>query len=221
MAFSLPSLANDINIVGRTGVASRYFSGLWAKLTGEIVKQETRQDTLLAQIMGVKLDTEAALSQASTAAAIANSAGENVPSGGETGKVFDVISSAFVPVSSVALTGITAGTLRFDTTNIYTSQASQIVGNQIFLGSYRILERLTSGGASNVLFLGTWTGERETDPSLPQLVESFIDNKAALDAARPAVGLIGNVTYTLEVARASGTNTATNMFADFRVAKAS
>jgi len=44
--------------------------------------------------------------------------------------------------------------------------------------------------------------------------------QAALDAVRPTVGITGNVTYRLQVARASGSNTVTAAFADFRAAQA-
>jgi hypothetical protein len=219
MVFTLPPLANDVNIVGRTGVASRYFSALWAKLTGEIVSQEAKQDTLLVQVLAAQSaaamaqsSAAAAQGQAQTANATANSAAANFPAA----------SSAWVVVSTIDLPGITAGTLRFDTTSIYERSipvVSGVLSGTTFSGLFRIREQTTGGGSPATLVSGTWSAIRETDPFV--FIITNVDDVAALNAARPAVGLTGTVRYTFEVSRASGSTTVTNIGADFRAAKAS
>lgn len=173
-------------------------------------------------IAGVKTaqsQANAAVSQASTAAATANSAGSGLASGSVTGSEFDCNSGTRVIVAAVPLTGITAGTMRFDTTAIYPifPNTKQANGFQ-FYGTFWITEQLTSGGTKNDLYTGTWTGLGETVGTND--ADVFIDDTVTLDAARPTIGITGNVTYRLEVARASGDEIISKAYADFRAAKA-
>jgi hypothetical protein len=160
----------------------------------------------------------AASSQAATAAATGTSAGSGFPSGGVVNQQFDCTSGTRVTIASVPLIGVTAGTLRFDTTALYAVYPTTgITGVSTFFGTFWITEQLTSGGTINDLYTASWSGLNEGFGA----VDIYIDNQAALDAARPTAGITGNVTYRLQVARASGSNSVTAAFADFRAAQAS
>jgi hypothetical protein len=168
-------------------------------------------------ILNAKTAANAATSQAQTAAAIASSAGAGLASNGVVGVLFGCSSAARVEVASTALVGVTAGTLRFDTTSIYALNTANIVPDGIFSGGFWITQRLTAGGPKTDLYADTFTliSERQG------IYHAYINNIPALDAARPATGPVGGVTYGLDVARVSGTQVATNFSLDFRVAQAS
>jgi hypothetical protein len=158
---------------------------------------------------------EAAISQAQTAAASASSAGAGKASNAVVGQVFNSASSTRVIAASVPLVGVVAGTLQFDTTSIYSDVATALTG-VFYSGTFWITEQLTSGvGPKNDLLTGGITVFKDGG-----FIEVFINDQATLDAARPAAGILGNVTYRLEVARATGTASLTNALADLRAAQA-
>jgi hypothetical protein len=159
----------------------------------------------------------AASSQAQTANAAASSAGAGLASGAVVAQQFDCTSGTRVTIASVPLVGVTAGTLRFDTTNFYALYPNTVLSSPAdFLGTFWITEQLTSGGPINDLYTDTWTAINAGQGD----VTVFIDDPTSLDAARPTAGITGNVTYRLQVARASGVNTITSAYADFRAAQA-
>ena len=92
-----------------------------------------------------------------------------------------------------------------------------MTGFSTFFGDFWITEQATSGGVINDLYTDTWSGLNAGGGD----VSIGLDDQPALDAARPTVGITGNVTYRLQVARASGSNTVISAFADFRAAQAS
>lgn len=203
---AIPPLPRGMRIQNTDGTVSADFARWWQQnIAG--VKQ--------AQSQAV-----AAVSQAATAAATANSAGSGLASGSAPNVEFDCNSGTRVVVAAVPLTGITAGTLRFDTTAIYALYPlTKIANGTQFFGTFWITEQLTSGGTKNDLYTGTWSGQGEGNGAND--ADVFIDDPVTLDAARPTVGITGNVTYRLEVARTSGAQIISKAYADFRAAKAS
>lgn len=174
----------------------------------------------IAGIKTAQSQANAAVSQAATAAATATSSGSGFASGSVINSEFDCTSTTRVIVAAVPLMGITAGTLRFDTSNIYALFPQTVIANGFqFYGTFWITEQLTSGGPKNDLYTGTWTGLAESGGTA--FADVFIDDTVTLDAARPTAGITGDVTYRFEVARASGSQIISKAYADFRAAQAS
>lgn len=208
---AIPPLPRSMRIQNTDGTVSSDFARWWQ--LNVVATQEVQ-----VQAQTAASAATAAQSQAATAAATATSSGSGFPSGGAVNQQFDCTSGARVTIATVPLIGVTAGTLRFDTTALYAIYPqSEISGVSTFFGDFWITEQLTSGGTINDLYTDTWSGLNAGFGD----VSIGIDDQAALDAARPTVGITGNVTYRLQVARASGSNTVTSAYADFRAAQAS
>ena len=207
---AIPPLPKNMRLQNADGSVSADFARWWQlNVVATGAAQERAQVAASA--------AAASASQAQTAAATATSAGAGFASGGVVGQQFDCSSSTRVTIASVPLIGVTAGTLRFDTTALYAVYpTTEMSGLSTFFGDFWITEQLTSGGTINDLYTDTWTGINAGQGD----VSIGIDDQAALDAARPTVGITGNVTYRLQVARASGSNSVTAAFADFRAAQA-
>lgn len=208
---AIPPLPANMRIQNDNGQVSADFARWW-----QLNVVETER--VAVAVVTATSAASAAASQAQTANAAASSAGSGFASGAVVNQQFDCTSGTRVTIASVPLIGVTAGTLRFDTTNLYSVFPDTILSSPSdFLGTFWITEQLTSGGAINDLYTDTWTAINAGQGD----ITVFIDDQAALDAARPAAGITGNVTYRLQVARASGTNTITAAYADFRAAQAS
>jgi hypothetical protein len=207
---AIPPLPRNLRIQNDDGSVSADFARWWQL---NVVATEAVQ----AQAQTAASAATAAQSQAATAAATATSSGAGFPSGGVVSQQFNCTSGARVTIATVPLIGVTAGTLRFDTTALYAIYPqTEITGLSTFFGDFWITEQATSGGAINDLYTDTWSGLNAGAGE----VDIYIDDQAALDAVRPTVGITGNVTYRLQVARASGFNTVTSAYADFRAAQA-
>ena len=207
---AVPPLPKNLRIQNADGTVSADFARWWQlNVVATSAAQEQAQVAVSA--------AAAASSQAATATATGTSAGSGFASGGVVNQQFDCTDGTRVTIATVPLIGVTAGTLRFDTTALYSIFAQTEVTGSSFFGDFWITEQLTSGGTINDLYTATWFGLNEG----AGIVSVYIDDQAALDAARPTAGITGNVTYRLQVARASGTNSVTSAFADFRAAQAS
>jgi hypothetical protein len=208
---AVPPLPKNMRLQNADGTVSADFARWWQL---NVVATGAAQE----QAQAAASAAAASASQAQTAAATATSAGSGFPSGGVVNQQFDCTSATRVTIATVPLIGVTAGTLRFDTTALYpVYPQTEISGVSTFFGDFWITEQLTSGGPINDLYTDTWSGLNAGAGD----VSIQIDDQATLDAARPTVGITGNVTYRLQVARASGSNTVTAAFADFRAAQAS
>lgn len=208
---AIPPLPRSMRIQNLDGTVSSDFARWWQL---NVVATDAAQ----VQAQTAASAATAAQSQAATAAATATSSGSGFPSGGVVSQQFDCTSATRVTIATVPLIGVTAGTLRFDTTALYAIYPqTEISGVSTFFGDFWITEQLTSGGTINDLYTDTWSGINAGFGD----VSIGIDDQAALDAARPTAGITGNVTYRLQVARASGSNTVTSAYADFRAAQAS
>ncbi len=208
---AIPPLPRNLRIQNADGSVSADFARWWQL---NVVATEAVQ----FQAQTAASAAAASASQAATAAATATSAGSGFASGGVVNQQFDCTSATRVTIATVPLIGVTAGTLRFDTTALYAVYpTTEMTGFSTFFGDFWITEQATSGGVINDLYTDTWSGLNAGQGE----VDIYIDDQAALDAARPTVGITGNVTYRLQVARASGTNTVTSAYADFRAAQAS
>ncbi len=208
MAFILDRLRRGVGLVGNTGAATDWFAILWDKTVGqieatvsEIVATNARQDAQLAQLLAVQ--------------AAVNSQASGKPSGTSGPTSFGVSGAGRVTIGTVALTGVVAGTLRFDSTRIYIDGIKTAV-TDAFSGTYWITEEPTSGGTETDILTGSWTA----DPVGPGEPVVIVFPGATVDAARPTATNTGDVTYRLEVARASGTAVLTNALATFRAAQA-
>ena len=208
---AIPPLPRNLRIQNADGSVSADFARWWQL---NVVATDAAQ----VQAQTAASAAAASASQAATAAATATSAGSGFASGGVVSQQFDCTSATRVTIATVPLIGVTAGTLRFDTTALYAVYpTTEMTGLSTFFGTFWITEQATSGGVINDLYTDTWSGLNAGQGE----VDIYIDDQPALDAARPTVGITGNVTYRLQVARASGTNTVTSAFADFRAAQAS
>ena len=208
---AIPPLPRNLRIQNADGSVSADFARWWQL---NVVATEAVQ----VQAQTAASAAAASASQAATAAATATSAGSGFASGGVVNQQFDCTSATRVTIATVPLIGVTAGTLRFDTTALYAVYpTTEMTGLSTFFGTFWITEQATSGGVINDLYTDTWSGLNAGQGD----VSIGIDDQPVLDAARPTVGITGNVTYRLQVARASGTNTVTSAFADFRAAQAS
>ena len=208
---AIPPLPRNLRIQNDDGTVSADFARWWQL---NVVATQAVQ----VQAQTAASAAAASASQAATAAATATSAGSGFASGGVVNQQFDCTSGTRVTIATVPLIGVTAGTLRFDTTALYVVYpTTEMTGLSTFFGTFWITEQATSGGVINDLYTDTWSGLNAGQGD----VSIGIDDQPALDAARPTVGITGNVTYRLQVARASGTNTVTSAFADFRAAQAS
>ena len=208
---AIPPLPRNLRIQNADGSVSADFARWWQL---NVVATDAAQ----VQVQTAASAAAASASQAATAAATATSAGSGFASGGVVNQQFDCTSATRVTIATVPLVGVTAGTLRFDTTALYAVYPqTEITGLSTFFGDFWITEQATSGGVINDLYTDTWSGLNAGGGD----VSIGLDDQPALDAARPTVGITGNVTYRLQVARASGTNTVTSAFADFRAAQAS
>ena len=215
---AIPPLPRNLRIQNEDGTVSADFARWWQLNVVATEAVQVQAETAQVQAQTAASAAAASASQAATAAATATSAGSGFASGGVVNQQFDCTSATRVTIATVPLVGVTAGTLRFDTTALYAVYPqTEITGISTFFGDFWITEQLTSGGPINDLYTDTWSGLRAG----PGDTEIQIDDQPALDAARPTVGITGNVTYRLQVARASGFNTVISAFADFRAAQAS
>jgi hypothetical protein len=125
-------------------------------------------------------------------------------------------------VATVNLTGITAGTLRFDTTNVLVNGGLTEVTGGPFSGEYRITEEPTSGGTVTTLLSGVWSAVGTIIiPGEPIEPATISFPSSDLIAPRPTIVNTGNVTYRLQVRRSSGSAVLTGALAILRAAKAS
>ena len=213
---AIPPLSNTLEIVGPNRIASGPFAIYWGQVRKSIEDQiaaiiavNIEQTNLLRQVL-------AAQSSANAANAALNSINSGFPSGTSGPTSFGVSSTSYVTVGTIALTGITAGTLRVDTTRLLVDGFSTTLTSGSLSADYRITEEPTSGGAVTTCLTGAWSASQlSADP-----VE-IIFPEATVDAARPTLVNTGNVTYKLQVRRASGSAILTNAMAIFRAAKAS
>lgn len=209
MAFSLPPLNRQSAIIGAAGRASDAFAQYWQRVLNavsgairDIQATNVRQDAQLAQLLAIQ--------------AAVNSQGAGLPSGTSGPTRFGVPSATRVIAGTVSLAGITAGTLRFDTTVVYADLTTAVTDGP-FSGTYWITEELTSGGPKTDILTGAWSAEFVA-PGEPVLVTW---PGSVIGAARPATTNTGAVTYRLELARASGTAVLTGALATFRAGQAS
>lgn len=221
MAFTLPPLGDNGEIVTPTRRASLAFSRYWQRVLNEITKVinsiqsvQTEQSAVLARLLASELMTTAASNQAQSAAATANSAAAGKSAGAAVGVVWSCPTTARTVIASVPLVGIVAGTLRFDMTRIYPSGATAM-GSDLASGLWWITEELTSGGARTDILTGPWSATGAGGLAFALA----IDNESSLDAARPTAVNLGDVTYRLEIQRTSGF-AVTDAMADLRVAQA-
>lgn len=209
MAFTLPPLNRQSAIIGTAGRASDAFAQYWQRVLNaiggaitDIRSTNERQDAQLAQLLAVQ--------------AAVNSQAAGLPSGTSGPTRFGVSSGTRIIAGSVNLTGVVAGTLRFDTTRLNADSLTTVTAGPL-AGTYWITEEPTSGGTKTDILTGSWTA---TLPGPGEPVEIVFPD-ATVDAARPATTNTGAVTYRLELARASGSAVLTNAIATFRAGQAS
>lgn len=213
----IPPLNRSAPVVTHNLTASNSFAIYWANVIAaikaqiaDIVSINTEQTNLLNQILAVQASSNAAN-------AALNSINLGFPSGTSGPSVFGVSSTSWVTVGSVDLMGVTAGTLRFDTTRLLVDGINtDITGSPTLLADYQITEEPTGGGSVTVCLSGSWTATKDFVSGLVEIDFPV----ATVDAARPTMVNTGNVTYRLQVRRASGSNSLANAVAIFRAAKA-
>lgn len=212
--FTLPPLGDQTEIVTQSRRPSLAFSRYWNSVITRLVSEINTQSEILARLTANEINVAAVASQAQSAAATANSAATGVSAGVIIRAPWSSVTMARTVVATVPLTGVVAGTLRFDTTRLYPEGTSSMVG-EFTSGTWWISEQLTSGGAKTDLLTGFWTA----DGGGEFILSLAINDEAALDAARPTAVNVGAVTYRLEVQRTSG-GAINSAFADLRVAQA-
>jgi hypothetical protein len=230
VAISIPPLNRALEIVTRNRIAGDAFATYWGQVLAAIKSQFTaieavnaEQAAQLATVNAILVEQANQLNQilaaqasANLANAALNSINSGFPSGTSGPASFGVSSTSYVTIGTVALTGITAGTLRFDTTRLLVDGFSTSLTSGLLAADYRITEEPTSGGAVTTCLTGTWTASQLSGDPV-----DIVFPEATVDAARPTLVNTGNVTYKLQVRRASGSAVLTNAMAIFRAAKAS
>ncbi len=219
---AIPPLNRQDRIIAQNGTASTSFSIYWALVLKSIEDQFASINTLIAgqaaqlvTITNLLNQVLAAQASANAANAALNSINSGLPSGTSGPTTFGVSSGTYATVGTVALTGVTAGTLRFDTTRLLSDGFVTGLTSGPLSADYRITEEPTGGGTVTTCITGTWTASiLSGDP-----VE-IVFPEATLDAARPTLVNTGNVTYRLQVRRASGSAVLTGAKAIFRAAQA-
>lgn len=219
---NIPPLNRMTPIVTEDRMASNSFAIYWANVITSIQKQITDISDIIADIQAVNIEQTNLLNQilaaqasANAANAALNSINSGLPSGTSGPTTFGVSSTSYVTVGTVALTGVTAGTLRFDTTRLLNDGFATTLTGGALVADYQITEELTSGGPPAVCLTGTWSASQLSgDP-----VEIVFPD-ATVDAARPTLTITGNVTYKLQVRRASGSAVLGGAKAIFRAAQA-
>ena len=212
----IPPLNRQGSIVNRNGTPSNSFAIYWQNVIKAIQKQiadiiavNNEQTNLLNQILEAQ-------ATANAANAALNSMNSGFPSGTSGPFAFGVSSTSWLTIGTVSLTGVTAGTLRFDTTRLLINGFATTVTDGPLAADYQIAEELTGGGPVSVCLSGTWTAEQVAgDPA--EIVFPF----ATVDAARPTIVNTGAVTYRLQVRRSSGIAVLAGARAIFRAAQAS
>jgi hypothetical protein len=212
----IPPLNRSAPVVTRNFTASNSFAIYWANVIAaikaqiaDIVAINNEQTNLLNQIL-------AAQASANAANAALNSLNSGLPSGTSGPTTFGVSSTSWVTVGTVVLTGVTAGTLRFDTTRLLGDGFVTTLTGGALAADFRITEEPTGGGAVTDCVTGTWSATvLSGDP-----VE-IVFPEATVDAARPTLVNTGNVTYRLQVRRASGSAVLAGAKAIFRAGQAS
>lgn len=203
MAFSLPPLNNNLEIVTRGGKASNAFARYWQKLLSAITTQENMQDDLLAQIVAAtnlaqqaNTNATAAQAAANTANQTANSATLTFPAGSVTDTIWNCTDTVFTTVATVQLTGVTAGILKFTTTRLLVNSSSYI---SVAEGEYkwRLTEELASGGGETIIITGTFSVEKLSG----NLLAAVFSDVTALDALEYALVNTGTVKYRLQIAK--------------------
>lgn len=212
---AIPPLNRQNKIIAANGTADTAFAIYW----GQVIKSIEDQ---LAAIKAVNIEQTNLLNQVIAAQASANAANaalnsinSGLPSGTSGPTTFGVSSGTYVTVGTIALTGITAGTLRFDTTRLLVDGFVTGLTGGALSADYRITEEPTSGGTVTDCITGTWTAT-----ILPGDPVEIVFPEATVDAARPTLVNTGNVTYKLQVRRASGAGVLTGAMAIFRAAQA-
>lgn len=212
----IPPLNRQGSIVNRNGTPSNAFAIYWQNVIKAIQKQiadivavNNEQTNLLNQIL-------AAQASANAANAAVNSLNSGLPSGTNGPNTFGVSSTSWVTIGTVNLTGVTAGTLRFDTTRLLVDGFSTTLSNKPLNANYRITEEPTGGGTVTVCLSGSWTADQ-----FPGDPVEITFPEATVDAARPTLVNTGAVTYRLQVQRSSGTAILDDAMAIFRAAQAS
>lgn len=213
---NIPPLNRSLELVSLSRTPSNAFAIYWAEVIkaiqaqiADIVAINVEQTNLLNQIL-------AAQASADAANAALNSINSGLPSGTSGPTTFGVSSTSWVTVGTVALTGVTAGTLRFDTTRLLGDGFVTTLTGGALDADFRITEEPTSGGTVTDCVTGTWSAT-----VLPGDPVEIVFPDATVDAARPTLVNTGNVTYKLQVRRASGSAVLAGAKAIFRAAQAS
>lgn len=201
MAFKFPPLERGFKISDASGIVSDAFARFWQKFGSELTKQETTQDALLQQILTAQAAASAAQASANAANASSNSVGSGKVSGTSNLQNFSCSSVVRATIATVNLTGVVAGTLRFDTTSIFGSYPLTSLIGTAFSGNIFITEQSTSGGAVTDIYSGSITAVNDGEGGI-----EFTYDQAAIDALRPTAVNVGNVTYRLQIAKTGSVN---------------
>lgn len=219
---AIPPLSRSLEIVTKGRTAGNSFAIYWSNVLKAIEKQFTdiatvnsQQAAMLVEQANLLNQVLSAQSSANAANAALNSINLGLPSGTGGPTTFGVSSSSFVTIGTVALMGVTAGTLRFDTTRLLNDGFVTTLSGGALAADYQITEQPTGGGAVTVCLSGTWSASQ-----FPGDPVDIVFPYATVDAARPVVVNTGNVTYRLEVRRSSGSAVLAGAKAIFRAAKA-
>lgn len=219
---NIPPLNRAAPVVTRNLTASNSFAIYWANVISAIQGQISDINAIIADIVAINVEQTNLLNQilaaqasANAANAALNSINSGLPSGTSGPNTFGVSSTSWTTIGTVALTGVTAGTLRFDTTRLLNDGFATTLTSGPLAADYQITEELTSGGPPAVCLTGTWSASQLSgDP-----VE-IVFPEATVDAARPTLTITGSVTYKLQVRRASGSAALAGAMAIFRAAQA-
>lgn len=212
MSISLDRLRRGFALVGSDRGATDWFSRLWDRTMGTIERNDADIRAALAAAGIAVREGQNAQSQAQTAAATANSAAAGKAAASVVGVGWTGPTTSWQTVASVDLTGVVAGTLRFDTTRIYAS-ASATASEAAAL--YSLQFRIRESGGTVLYGPATVTVE-----VFEGTVSITIFDVAPLDAARPAVVTTGAVTYELQLQGTGAVSIISGGLADFRVAQA-
>lgn len=212
MAISLDRLRRGFALVGSDRGATDWFSRLWDRTMGTIERNDADIRAALEAAGIAVREGQNAQSQAATAAATANSAAAGKAAGSVVGARWVGPGTGWLTIASVDLTGVVAGTLRFDTTRIYAAADAIIVPDELVV--FGLEFRIRESGGTVLYGPAVFT----VQGGMPVIIA--IDDAAALDAARPAVVTTGAVTYQLQARGTGAVNVTNGGLADFRVAQA-
>lgn len=204
----LPRIQRGTPIVDIKGRALDYFLRLIDDAFRMIERNEAAQDATLIAIQNIQAQQanqlvliNQALELAGLALETADGGGAN-KSGSNTG-VFSLSGTSTIPVTTVALTGVSAGDLTIPGTG-----PSQTVGTTAMTGGnyveaeYDIVEVI--GGIDTVVFTGQFNVLDVTGDEPSQIFQVDHTSAAAVAAFTAARSTTGTMDYRLDVRRMTG-----------------